>query len=99
MRHDCSKGDLGYMGLLSDLNLNINNFPGNLMSNPLPPPLAQLDSQAVALNLPPPIHKMACSININSIEKYCVVQRDNGLDVGFPGKSYMFLFKSKSNPI
>ena len=29
MRHDCSKGDLGNMGLLSDLNLNINDFQGN----------------------------------------------------------------------
>ena len=40
MRHDCSKGDLGYMGLLSDLNLNINDFPGNPTSNHIPSSLS-----------------------------------------------------------
>ena len=98
MRHDCSKGDLGYMGLLSDLNLNINNFPGNPLSKP--PPLLAQSKFAIKDELSTCISYSFTLISLFHITFWIsFLALGTNKNVGFPWKSFMFKFKSESNPI
>ena len=98
MRHDCSKGDLGYMGLLSDLNLNINDFPGNPLSKP--PPLLAQSKFAIKDELSTCIPYSFTLISLFHITFWIsFLALGTNKNVGFPGKSFMFKFKSESNPI